>query len=226
MENKLTFLLLAHLVLLTVPVGGEQCQNQLIDCDIINRLAEQRTKEMPNLSTDFENGSPNEWKDESKTAVHWNIEDYNSPWEVDNLPFKPSIGNRYLRVDRKSTFGVAIFRSPTFFFSDEEKYNLLTFDFWLRSTWSKFTNLELFVNENGNEKQLLSLSDYSFITNRNWITISVAPLHDVSPGSVISFVFYAYCGTNVEDAVAIDNIRWTLFNERTSVTSADPSNKR
>lgn len=143
MENKLTFLLLAHLVLLTVPVGGEQCQNQLIDCDIINRLAEQRTKEMPSLSTDFENGSPNEWKDESKTAVHWNIEDYNSPWEVDNLPFKPSIGNRYLRVDRKSTFGVAIFRSPTFSFSDEEKYNLLTFDFWIRSTWSKFTNLEV-----------------------------------------------------------------------------------
>lgn len=103
------------------------------------------------------------------------------------------------------------------------------------------------MNENGNEKQLLSLSDYSFITNRNWITLSVAPLHDVSPASVISvtkfnmlfleksfhnqnrlvqFVFYAYCGTNVEDAVAIDNIRWTLFNERTSVTSADPSNKR
>ncbi|KAI9550624.1 hypothetical protein GHT06_005430 [Daphnia sinensis] len=188
-----------------VPVDGEQCENQLEDCDIINGQAEQRKNAIRDLSTDFENETLNEWSDESKTAVRWKAEDYNSPWEVNNLPVKPSIGN-----------------SPTFSISRGEDYKdiLFTFDFWLRSTWPKFTNLELCVNENGNEKPILSLSDYSAITNRNWNTISVNPFHDVSPPSEISslftikidsiqLVFYAYCGTNTEDAVAIDNIRWT-----------------
>ncbi|KAI9549156.1 hypothetical protein GHT06_005471 [Daphnia sinensis] len=202
---------LTYLVLSTVPVDGEECENQLGDCYIIKRLAEQKKKAIRDLSTDFENETLNEWRDESKTGVRWKAEDYNSPWEVNNLPVKPSIGNRYLRVDRKSSFEVAILRSLTFSISmgDDYKDILFTFDFWLRSTWPKFTNLELCVNENGNEKPILSLSDYSAITNRNWNTISVNPFHDVSPPSEISLVFYAYCGTNTEDAVAIDNIRWT-----------------
>ncbi|KAI9557833.1 hypothetical protein GHT06_014582 [Daphnia sinensis] len=92
-----------------VPVDGEQCENQLEDCYIINGQAEQKKKAIRDLSTDFENETLNEWSDESKTAVRWKAEDYNSPWEVNNLPVKPSIGNRYLRVDRKSYFKSNVF---------------------------------------------------------------------------------------------------------------------
>ena len=97
--------------------------------------------------------------------------------------------------------------------------------------------LQLYLNENGNEKLLVSLAKYSNINNTKWMTFqfSVVPFRNGSASGSefsvcnlskifikivvlvsdslrylndIKLAFYAYCGTDVEDAVAIDNIRW------------------
>jgi hypothetical protein len=99
--------------------------------------------------------------------------------------------------------------------------------------------LQLYLNENGNEKLLVSLAEYSNINNTKWMTFqfSVVPFRNGSASGSefsvcnlskifikivvlvsdslrylndIKLAFYAYCGTDVEDAVAIDNIRWMV----------------
>ncbi|XP_046654399.1 transmembrane protease serine 11B-like [Daphnia pulicaria] len=153
----------------------------------------------------------------------------NSSWELNNAAPKPPAGRNYMRVDRGATlsFGIAVLRSPTFQIPASSNNNIsISFDFWIRSKWPQFTNLELYLNENGNERLLVSLWNYSDINNRNWVTSPVLPVRSQSPLSSLSLVFYAYCGTNVEDAVAIDNIRLidsSLTSTVTVPTSTDES---
>jgi hypothetical protein len=98
------------------------------------------------LSADFESGQQNVWIDESQTGVRWKIEDMNSSWELNNAVPKPPAGRNYMRVDRGATlsFGIAVLRSPTFQIPASSNNNIsISFDFWIRSKWPQFTNLEV-----------------------------------------------------------------------------------
>ncbi|XP_046647747.1 CUB and sushi domain-containing protein 1-like [Daphnia pulicaria] len=216
MERNI-FLLSVSVVLLllnNLSLAGEYCQDQHKDCDnSAGGIKPRNSQQLSDLSTDFEVGSQNFWTDDSpsQTGVRWKIEDINSSWELDNPAPNPPAGRNYIRVDRGATlsFGIAVLRSPTLPIPASSNNNIsISFDFWIRSKWPQFTNLELYLNENGNERLLVSLWIYSDINNLNWVTypVSFSPLRS---GSEFSLAFYAYCGTDVVDAVAIDNIRWT-----------------
>ncbi|EFX78231.1 hypothetical protein DAPPUDRAFT_320739 [Daphnia pulex] len=225
------FLLSVGVVLLllnNLSLAGEYCQDQHKDCDnSVGGIKPRNWLQLSDLSTDFEVGSPNFWTDDSpsQTGVRWKIEDINSPWELNNPAPQPPAGRNYMRVDRGATlsFGVAVLRSQTFQIPASSYNDIsISFDFWIRSKWPQFTNLELYLNENGNERLLVSLWNYSDINNRNWFTypVSFSPLDS---GSEFSLAFYAYCGTDVVDAVAIDNIRWTDPSQTTNSSTVPES---
>ncbi|XP_046457705.1 uncharacterized protein LOC124204645 [Daphnia pulex] len=219
------------LVLNNLTLAGEYCQDQHKDCDnSVGGIKPRNSQQLSDLSTDFEVGSPNFWTDDSpsQTGVRWKIEDINYSWELENPAPNPPAGRNYMRVDRGATlsFGVAVLRSPTFQIPASSYNDIsISFDFWIRSKWPQFTNLELYLNENGNERLLVSLWNYSDINNLNWVTypVSFFPLRS---GSEFSLAFYAYCGTDVVDAVAIDNIRWIDASPTTTSSTVTQSTTR
>ncbi|EFX83128.1 hypothetical protein DAPPUDRAFT_240475 [Daphnia pulex] len=154
------------------------------------------------MDNNFENGMVKPWIDQSDPAVKWKIENRNSPWEPENKAPLPLSGSNCLRVDRGTSlaFGVAILRSPVF----NTTNTFFSFSFWIRSKWPQFTNLELYLDKNGNEGLLLSLYEYSDVNNRDWRRSEVEITDDTN--SNLTLVFYAYCGTAAEDAVTIDDL--------------------
>jgi hypothetical protein len=135
------------LILNNLTLAGEYCQDEHKDCDnSIGGIKPRNSQQLSDLSTDFEVGSPNFWTDDSpsQTGVRWKIEDINSSWELNNPAPQPPDGRSYMRVDRGATlsFGVAVLRSPTFQISPFNDISI-SFDFWIRSKWPQFTNLEV-----------------------------------------------------------------------------------
>ena len=137
------------LVLNNLSLAGEYCQDQHKDCDnSAGGIKPRNSQQLSDLSTDFEVGSQNFWTDDSpsQTGVRWKIEDMNSSWELNNAVPKPPAGRNYMRVDRGATlsFGIAVLRSPTFQIPASSNNNIsISFDFWIRSKWPQFTNLEV-----------------------------------------------------------------------------------
>lgn len=138
----------ALLIFNDLSLAGEYCQDQHKDCgNSPSGIELRKSQQLSDLSTDFEVGSQNFWTDDSSpTGVQWKIEDSNSTWELNNPASKPQVGRSYLRVDRGVTlsFGVAVLRSPTFQIPPSSYNNIsISFDFWIRSKWPQFTNLEV-----------------------------------------------------------------------------------
>jgi hypothetical protein len=151
MERNI-FLLSVGVVLLllnNLSLAGEYCQDEHKDCDnSVGGIKPRNSQQLSDLSTDFEVGSPNFWTDDSpsQTGVRWKTEDINSSWELDNPAPKPPAGRNYMRVDRGATlsFGIAVLRSPTFQIPASSYNDIsISFDFWIRSKWPQFTNLEV-----------------------------------------------------------------------------------
>jgi hypothetical protein len=151
MERNI-FLLSVGVVLLilnNLTLAGEYCQDQHKDCDnSVGGIKPRNSQQLSDLSTDFEVGSQNFWTDDSpsQTGVRWKIEDINSSWELDNPAPNPLAGRNYMRVDRGTTlsFGIAVLRSPTLPIPASSNNNIsISFDFWIRSKWPQFTNLEV-----------------------------------------------------------------------------------
>ena len=149
MMTRNVVLLSAVVVLFLVndpSLAGGYCQDQQKDCDNIGRQ-ETRSQQLSDLSTDFETGSQNFWTDASQTGVRWTIEDSNSAWELNNPAPQPLVGRNYMRVNRgvSLSFGVAVLRSPTIPIppSSADTVAKISFDFWIRSKWPQFTNLEV-----------------------------------------------------------------------------------
>ncbi|XP_057372687.1 uncharacterized protein LOC130693538 [Daphnia carinata] len=163
------------------------------------------SKELSELDNDFEDGTLQPWIEESQGSVRWKVGNQASSWEPNNPAPQPLNGKNYLRVDRRGSksFGVAILRSPTFKLPSGNEINV-SFAFWIRSKWPAFTNLEVYLARNGNEELLVNLYNYSDISNRSWQSRSLFVTGQSS--STFSLVFYAYCGIDAEDAVAIDDI--------------------
>ncbi len=93
----------------------------------------------------FESGIIFPWIEQSESGVKWRVENTSSPWEPSgNVAPAPVNGSTYLRVDRGSTlsFGVAVLRSHIFTLRTDEVATF-SFDFWIRSKWPQFTNLEV-----------------------------------------------------------------------------------
>ncbi|KAI9561200.1 hypothetical protein GHT06_012156 [Daphnia sinensis] len=174
------------------------------------------SKELSELDNDFEDKTLQPWIEESQGNVRWNVSNRTSHWELLNPAPQPINGKNYLRVDRRgsSSFGVAILRSPTFKLSSGSKI-YVSFAFWIRSKWPAFTNLEVYVAQNGNEILLDNLYNYSDISNRSWQSRTV--LLTGQSSTDFSLVFYAYCGIDTEDAVAIDDIQFRTFQESTTL---------
>ena len=114
-------------------VNSEECFNR-------------RLQTFSALETDFENGWPSSWIEESQDDVRWDIEDYNSPWEMETLaPLDHLNGKQHIRVNRGVTFsfGVAVLRSKQFLIPSTAVDFSFSFSFWIRSKWPQFTNLEV-----------------------------------------------------------------------------------
>ncbi|XP_059351002.1 mucin-2-like isoform X1 [Daphnia carinata] len=176
---------------------------------------------LPGFNIDFEDGTIAAWTEASRRSVKWKVENKNSPWELDNAAPAPANGSSYLRVDRGSSlsFGVAIFRSPVVISPPDVRLITLSFSFWIRSKWPQFTNLEIYTVVDGKEELFKALYQYADINNRKWQTTSI-PRNITTTGRnfELQVVFYAYCGTNVEDAVAIDDISLTITGGSTLTT--------
>ncbi|KAI9556557.1 hypothetical protein GHT06_016347 [Daphnia sinensis] len=168
---------------------------------------------------DFENGTIGSWTEASRRSAKWKVENKNSPWESDNPAPPPSTGSSYLRVDRGGSlsFGVAILRSPVIMVTPDMRNFTLSFSYWIRSKWPQFTNLEVYIAKNGKEEYFDSFYKDADINNRNWTTYPDA-LITIGGNFKMQVVFYAYCGTNVEDAVAIDDISLTYTSDATTTT--------
>ena len=127
-------------------LAGGYCQDQQKDCENIG-IQGRITQQLSDLSTDFETKSQNFWTDASQTGVRWTIEDSNSAWELNNPAPKPLVGRNYMRVNRgvSLSFGVAVLRSPTIQIPPSSNNTVanISFDFWIRSKWPQFTNLEV-----------------------------------------------------------------------------------
>lgn len=97
-----------------------------------------------NYFNDFESGTLGPWIEKSRGSVKWKIENNISPWEPGNLAPIPANGTNYLRVNRGASlsFGVAVLRSRVFTLVPDETA-FFSFDFWIRSKWPQFTNLEV-----------------------------------------------------------------------------------
>nr|CAH0113451.1 unnamed protein product [Daphnia galeata] len=223
-----SFLLFSALVLLLLLLIDEKkalvsCQNQ--KCD--DKVEATTVFELISIDSDFENGKIDPWIEQSESGVKWKIENSISPWEPENAAPYPPTGRNYLRVNRGAalSFGVAVLRSPTFTILADNDV-LFSFSFWIRSKWLQFTNLELYLFKNGNESLLLNLYNYSDVSNQIWRSQTVS-ITDDSFSNLTQLVFYAYCGTDAVDAVAIDDLRFitssqSTTSETSSMTSTTP----
>lgn len=177
-----------------------------------------KLNEISNLDNDFENAVVDPWIEQSEASVKWKIENKTSPWQTDNAAPTPLNGVNYLRVDRGTSlsFSIAILRSPPFKITPGNDNAIFSFSFWIRSKWPQFTNLELYLAKEENESLLLSLYNYSYTNNFAWQSQLVSLTDETS--STLTLVFYAYCGLDMEDAVAIDDLRFI-----TPSTTSNPS---
>ncbi|XP_057367019.1 deleted in malignant brain tumors 1 protein-like [Daphnia carinata] len=169
------------------------------------------------LDNNFESGTLNPWYDESPGYVNWRVENLASPSEANSTAPKPDTGTKYVRAARNADLasGLAVLRSPIFTASAGDR---VSFDFWIRSKRPEGNNLELVWVVDRTEQQLVSLSQYSTLSNYEWRTQSaVIPVNSPTEGALI---FYGYCGSNFEDAIAIDNI---LVESSTYTTQAPGS---
>lgn len=140
MKNRLFMIVLSAIILcqqhVTLSGGSEKVQQ-------CGRTDERL--EPTDLNNDFENDTSSPcWIDESKSDVRWRVEHFDSSWEPDCKAPAPVKGRSYLRVDRGSvlSFGVAVLRSLTFTMPPDDYDIYISFSFWIRSKWPRFTNLE------------------------------------------------------------------------------------
>ncbi|KZS19005.1 Seizure 6-like protein [Daphnia magna] len=212
------WLLLASLL---ANVGARSPVLPKFDVDIITSLDSEDAKVDPKLvrtllDNNFESGTLSPWYDESPGYVNWRVENLASPSEANSTAPKPATGSQYVRATRNADLasGLAILRSPTFTASPGDR---VSFDFWIRSKRPEGNNLELVWVVDRTEQQLVSLSQFSTLSNYEWRTQSAVIPVDVPTEGVL--VFYGYCGSNYEDAVAIDNI----FVESSTYTTQAPA---
>lgn len=94
------------------------------------------------LDNDFENGFEDPWYDSSPSNVHWVIEDFNNPFEVNYPAPTPSIGTKYLRAIRNEQLspGLLILRTVTFTALPGDEISL---NFWIRSKYTGGNTLDV-----------------------------------------------------------------------------------
>ncbi|KAI9562416.1 hypothetical protein GHT06_013386 [Daphnia sinensis] len=213
------WLLLASLL---ANVGARSPVLPKLEVDIKTSLGSEDAKVDPKLvrtllDNNFESGTLNPWYDESPGYVNWRVENLASPSEANSTAPKPTTGTQYVRATRNADLasGLAVLRSPTFTASPGDQ---VSFDFWIRSKRPEGNNLELVWVVDRTEQQLVSLSQFSTLSNYEWRTESVViPVNVPTDGEL---VFYGYCGSNYEDAIGLDNI---LVESSTYTTQAPGS---
>lgn len=97
------------------------------------------------LNNDFESGSADPWYDSSPSTVHWVVEDFTMPSEVNYPPPIPSAGtNKYLRATRDAQLspGFVILRTVEFMALPGDR---ITFKFWIRSKYTFGNTLEVLI---------------------------------------------------------------------------------
>uniref|UniRef100_A0A0P6E8I6 CUB domain-containing protein n=1 Tax=Daphnia magna TaxID=35525 RepID=A0A0P6E8I6_9CRUS len=155
------------------------------------------------LDNDFESGFEEPWYDSSPSTVHWVVEDFYTPFEVSYAAPKPSAGTKYLRAVRNDQLvsGLLILRTLTFTALPGDE---IAFNFWIRSKYTGGNTLELVMAIGETEQTLVSLTSYSTSVNLEWRPM-IAPI-PVSEPVDLTLIFYAFCGSNAEDAIALDDI--------------------
>ncbi|XP_057373562.1 uncharacterized protein LOC130694505 isoform X3 [Daphnia carinata] len=155
------------------------------------------------LNNDFEDGLADPWYDSSLGPVHWTVEDFSSPTEINYPPPTPSTGTKYLRATRDAQLspGLLVLRTVTFTALPGDR---ISFNFWIRSKYTFGNTLELVLVVGDAETTLLTLSSYSTTVNFEWRPASTSI--PVTSPTDLTLIFYANCGSNAEDAVAIDDI--------------------
>ncbi|KAI9550977.1 hypothetical protein GHT06_005450 [Daphnia sinensis] len=214
------WLLLANSLLANV--GARSPVLPKLEVDIKPSLGSEDAKVDPKLvrtllDNNFESGTLNPWYDESPGYVNWRVENLAAPSEANSTAPKPTTGTQYVRATRNADLasGLAVLRSPTFTASPGDR---VSFDFWIRSKRPEGNNLELVWVVDRTEQQLVSLSQFSTLSNYEWRTKSVViPVNVPTDGEL---VFYGYCGSNYEDAIGLDNI---LVESSTYTTQAPGS---
>jgi hypothetical protein len=95
-------------------------------------------------SNDFESGSADPWYDSSSSTVHWVVEDFTMPSEVNYPPPIPSSGTKYLRATRDAQLspGFVILRTVEFMALPGDR---ITFKFWIRSKYTFGNTLEVLI---------------------------------------------------------------------------------
>ncbi|KAI9556535.1 hypothetical protein GHT06_016325 [Daphnia sinensis] len=155
------------------------------------------------LNNDFESGLADPWYDSSLGPIHWTVEDFSSPAEINYPPPIPSTGTKYLRATRDAQLspGLLVLRTVIFTAFPGDR---ISFNFWIRSKYTFGNTLELVLAIGDAETTLLTLSSYSTSVNFEWRPASTSI--PVSSPTDLTLIFYANCGGNAEDAVAIDDI--------------------
>ncbi|XP_057372694.1 uncharacterized protein LOC130693544 [Daphnia carinata] len=157
------------------------------------------------LNNDFESGTEDPWYDSSPNTVHWVVEDFSAP-AANYAPPTPLNGTKYLRATRNEQLnpGLLILRTVVF---TALPGDVISFDFWIRSKYTGGNTLDLVLSVGNVESTLLTLTSYSTSVNFEWRRTSTPILDDsfIQPTDV-TLIFYAYCGDNVDDAIAIDDI--------------------
>ncbi|XP_057372676.1 cubilin-like [Daphnia carinata] len=165
------------------------------------------------LDNNFESGFEEPWYDSSPSTVHWVVEDFTTPFEVNYTAPAPLAGTKYLRAIRNEQLaaGLLILRTVTFtaYPGDE-----ISFNFWIRSKYTGGNTLDLVMAIGETEQTLVSLTSYSTSVNLEWRPMS-APL-PVSEPMDVTLIFYAFCGSNAEDAIALDDITFASPNAPTT----------
>ncbi|KAI9561201.1 hypothetical protein GHT06_012157 [Daphnia sinensis] len=157
------------------------------------------------LDNDFESGTEDPWYDSSPNTVHWVVEDYSAP-AANYPPPTPLNGTKYLRATRNEELspGLLILRTVVF---TALPGDVISFGFWIRSKYTGGNTLDLVVFMDGVETTLLALSSYSTSVNFEWRRMSTPILGEsFTQPTDVTLIFYAYCGGDVNDAIAIDDI--------------------
>ncbi|XP_057376161.1 uncharacterized protein LOC130697069 [Daphnia carinata] len=156
------------------------------------------------MSNDFESGFIDPWYDASPSNVHWVVEDFAAPNEANNPAPTPSFGTKYLRATRNANLnsGLLILRTLKFTALPADQISI---SFWIRSKYTGQNTLDLVLDNGGTESTLYSWSSYSTSVNFEWRKSVPVPI-PVDAATDVTLIFYAYCGGNPEDAIAIDDI--------------------
>lgn len=97
------------------------------------------------LDNDFEDGRLGIWYDSSPNQMNWQIEDFDSPTEIDNPAPEPDYGTKYLRVHKNGEFGLGrvVLNSEVFL---AEPGDEIHFSFWIRAKYAATNNLQVMKN--------------------------------------------------------------------------------